>query len=120
MNEDQLKEYAEELKARLDEAVYLKRAEVNIEKWEPEYNKCHHNVTIWCCNNPTYKPVRGWLFFSALNLLKSHSAVLTPDGELCDITPSMASAEYPFLPGNLSEEEYSSLVEGAGINDIYI
>ncbi len=120
MNNEQLLKYAEELNARLGEAVYLKRAEVKIGEWEPEYNMCHHNVSEWCLNDPSYKPVRGWLYFDALRRFKSHSAVLTLDGELFDITPSRASTEYPFLSANLSEEEYSALVEEAGVNDIYV
>ena len=49
----------------------------------------------------------------------SHSAVSTPQGELYDITPSVASQDYPFVDSGLSEEEYAELVETKGYGEIH-
>lgn len=117
-----VKEYAELIFRDIKKAVVPQRTMVRIGEWQPEPNMCHHNVSIWCENNPEYSPVRGWLYFDlpALGYVKfvSHSVVLTPNGELFDITPSNASQDYPFVLSGLSEEEYAALVEGSGISEI--
>ena len=107
--------YAETLYARIDEAVTLQRAEIEGGDWQPEPNMCHQNVTTWCELKPDFKIARGWLYFDlpGLNYVKfvAHSAVIDPSGELCDLTPSNASQDYPFILSRLSEDEYASLVE---------
>ena len=110
-------EYAARLYERLGECVLLRRAEVNIGDWRPRENECHANVTQWCLNNPQYEIVRGWLYFhveGALGRVQflAHSAVRAPDGFLYDITPSRATQDYPFLSSNLTEEEFSAMVQG--------
>lgn len=101
--------------SKSEEAVILRRAEIIGGNWEPQANDCHRNVSTWCEHNEQYEPIRGWLYFDlpGANCVKfvAHSAVLTPEKELRDITPSNASQDYPFIPGNLPEEEYVSLVD---------
>jgi hypothetical protein len=120
VNEIEIEKYLEELTSKLGEATLLKRAEVSIGDWVPECNMCHHNVSQWCVNDPSFTPVRGWLYFDRLNKFVAHSVVLTPEGELFDITPSNAPREYPFLNGNLSEEGYEDLINGKGITELHI
>ena len=115
MTKDDIEKYAATLYSRISEAVILKRAIIEGGDWQPEPNKCHHNVTIWCKYNPAFKPARGWLYFelNGLNFVKfvAHSAVITSKGEIRDITPSNASRDYPFILSGLSEDEYAVLVE---------
>jgi len=64
--------------------------------------------------------VRGWLYFYFGGhfhyvLFNAHSAVQTPEGDLCEVTPSFASQPYPFIVAEESEEEYAAFVEGHGI-----
>lgn len=84
---------------------------------------CHHNVTEWCALEPTYKVVRGWLYFDltgcSVARFVAHSVVRAEDGNLYDITPSNASQDYPFLEGNLSEGEFTKLVEEAGYYNLH-
>ncbi len=122
MNDLNIDVYAESLYRRVNEATLLKRANIDGGDWKPEPNMCHHNVSIWCENNKEYMPVRGWLYFDlpGLNYIKfvAHSAVLAPDGEMYDITPSNASQEYQFLDGKLAEDVYAELVETRGFGEI--
>lgn len=115
MTTKEIEDYVACLYARIGEAKILGRAEIVGGDWQPEPNKCHHNVSIWCSHNDNFSPVRGWLYFDLPGLpsvmFMAHSAVLTPEGELSDITPSNASRDYPFLSSNLSEEEYEKLTE---------
>ena len=109
--------YAANLYTRIGEAVMLQRVEVNLGGWRPKENECHLNASEIYHRNAAYEPVRGWLYFDFDGKLDrvqfvSHSAVRTPDGQLCDVTPSNASREYPFIPALETEEEYSALVEG--------
>ncbi len=117
-----IKEYGKALYERRSEAVLLERTTIEGGDWAPQPNMCHHNVSICCELKKDYKPVRGWLYFDLPGLnyvkFKAHSAVLAPDGKLYDITPSNASQDYPFLDGNLSEEEYADLVETRGYGEI--
>ncbi len=112
-----LEKYAKKLLSRIadGEAAILKRAYISGGDWQPKVRMCHHNVTTWCNHKSEYTPVRGWLYFdlSELNCIRfvAHSAVLTPQGELYDITPKNASQDYPFLSSNLSDEEFEELVE---------
>lgn len=110
-------QYAAKLFARLGEAVMLQRVEVNLDGWRPKENECHRNASEIHLRNPSYTPVRGWLYFDFGGLLDrvqilAHSAVRTPDGELCDVTPSHTSRFYPFIPAEESEEGFAALVEG--------
>jgi len=113
MNEIELNLYAESLFLRLDKAVLLKRAVISGGDWEPQEKMCHHNVSFWCDSDEKYKPVRGWLYFDLPDLeyvkFVAHSAVLTPENEIFDITPSSASQDYPFLPSGLSDEEFEKI-----------
>jgi hypothetical protein len=122
MAEIDIKEYAKRLFTKAGEAMPLKRAVIEGGDWKPQPNMCHHNVSIWCQNNPDYKSVRGWLYFdlAGLNFVKfvAHSAVKSSDGELYDITPSNASKDYPFVDSELTEEEYADLVENKGCGEI--
>ncbi len=116
------KEYAQYLCIEARNSCVSKRAEVSIREWKPVENMCHHNVSIWCANNPSYTPVRGWLYFNLPGFphvkFVSHSVVRAPDKELYDITPSNASKDYPFVESNLSEEEYAELIEIQGVTEI--
>jgi hypothetical protein len=115
MTNHDIEKYAATLYSKINEAVILKRAVIEGGNWQPEPNKCHHNVTIWCEYNAEFKPARGWLYFDLPGLshvkFVAHSAVITPSGEIRDITPSNASRDYPFILSGLSEDEYALLVE---------
>lgn len=113
-----LNTYGPALAARVGNARMLRRAEIEGGDWQPQPNQCHENATVWCELKEGFAPVRGWLYFDQLGLLVAHSAVRAPDGELYDLTPSQASAEYPFLESDLSEEDFAELVEGRGISQL--
>lgn len=114
--------YGRRLLQRVADARTLRRAEITGGDWEPQPSRCHENVSVWCEMREGYTPVRGWLYFDLPGLafcrFVAHSAVRAPDGELYDITPSRASAEYPFVEGGLSEDEYADLVERRGISKL--
>lgn len=121
---DGLKQYAARLHERRGEAALLQWADVSIGDWRPTPNECHGNVTTICERDSSYTAVRGWLYFDFDDLLDqvkfvAHSAVRTPDGTLCDITPSNASQQYPFIPAEETEKIYSQLVEGSGITELW-
>ena len=111
--------YGQALLRRVAEARRLRRAEIAGGDWQPQPNWCHANVSVWCEVKEGYTPVRGWLYFDLPGLafcsFVAHSALRAPNGELYDITPSRTSAEYPFLEGGLSEDEYAELVETRGM-----
>lgn len=115
--------YGRSLMARAQEAVVVRRVQVAIGDWTPQANMCHHNVSWFCENSPGYTPIRGWLYFdlSGLAVAKflSHSVVCAPDGELFDITPWEATQHYPFLHGNLDEDDYAYLVEEKRIGSLH-
>lgn len=119
-----IKAYANLLYSRIHEARILKRVEIGIVDWEAQPNMCHHNVTVLYLHDNSYTPVRGWLYFAlpGLGYVKfvSHSAVKTPEGEIVEITPkaTAASQDYPFLEGNLTEEDYEYIVDGCGYSEI--
>jgi hypothetical protein len=110
--------YGGSLMHRASEAVVVEKIGVAVGDWHPEPNLCHHNVTYFCEHNQEYAPVRGWLYFDlpGLDFAKflSHSVVRAPDGTLYDITPWEATQHYGFLAADLSEDEYSNLVEEQG------
>ena len=110
-----VEKYTASLYSRINEAAVLKRATIEGGDWQPQPKMCHHNVTIWCEQNSSFTPARGWLYFDfpGLNYVRfvAHSAVIEPNGDIRDITPSNATQDYPFILGDLSEEEYASLVE---------
>ena len=116
--------YARSLYARVQEARILKRVEIDAGDRKAQESMCHHNASELHLHDERYIPVRGWLYFNlpGLGYVKfvSHSAVRTPEGEIIDITPkpSAATQDYPFLEGNLSEEEYQHLVEECGYGEI--
>lgn len=116
-------EYEKSLMRRVGEAAPLETLEVHMGDWSPQENMCHHNVTKFCDSNPDYIPVRGWLYFDlpGLNVAKflSHSVVRAPNGTLYDITPSNATARYPFLAANLTADEYAELVEVQGVSELH-
>lgn len=112
--------YAAKLFARLGEAVMLQRVEVNLDGWQPRENECHANASEIHLRNSAYVPVRGWLYFDFGNYLDrvqflAHSAVRTPEGGFCDVTPSRASQDYPFIPAEESEQEFAALIQGGVI-----
>jgi hypothetical protein len=109
--------------ARVHQAAVLNWAEVSIGDWKPQLNECHGNVTELCAHDPSYTPVRGWLYFDFGGLLDcvqflAHSAVRAPDGKLYDITPAIASQQYPFLAAEESEREYAALIQ-SGVTELW-
>lgn len=124
MNRIEIETYARSLYARVAEARILKRIGINAGIWTAKENMCHHNATELHLHDERYTPIRGWLYFdlSAFGYIKfvSHSAILTPEGEIVDITPrpTTATQDYPFLEGYLSEDEYQELVEERGYSEI--
>ncbi len=121
MNQDtDITAYAKRLYERRTEGIMLKWADASIGEWKPEPKMCHDNVTTFCENNPSFRPIRGWLYIDFLGMIGyvnfiAHSAINSPDGELYDITPSNATQQYPFILAEESEAEYAALVEGRGI-----
>jgi hypothetical protein len=118
-----LSNLAARLFERRREGIILRWADVSIGDWRPQRNECHANVTTWCHYQSAHQPIRGWLYFDLENLMpyvlfKPHSAVATEDGTLVDITPSVASRQYPFIVAEESEEEYRALVELRGIAEL--
>lgn len=108
-----LSAYSASLVARLHEAAYLPRVEMQGGNWQPQPNMCHHNVTEYCQLDRRFSPVRGWLFFDLPyeNYYKfvAHSVLKFPDGSIMDITPSNAGAEYPFLACNVSNRDFAAI-----------
>ena len=82
-------------------------------RWEPAPHDCHVNVSTMCAAIPEWRPVRGWLLFDFIDLLRftAHSVIALPDGQLCDITPSNTSRPYPFLAAGIGEPEYCELID---------
>lgn len=115
MNKNEIEGYKAALFHRRGEARIVGRRKLVGGSWSPEENQCHQNVTIWCAQNSQFTPVRGWLYFemegSDCALFLAHSVVREPSGVLADITPSNASQDYPFIESQLSEEDFSCLVE---------
>lgn len=116
--------YARSLYARVHEARVLERVEIDAGDWKAQQNMCHHNASALHLHDDRYTPIRGWLYVDLPGLpyvkFVSHSAVKSPAGEIVDITPkpSAATQDYPFLEGNLSEDEYQYLVEECGYGEI--
>jgi hypothetical protein len=112
----ELPEYTSRLYQRLDSALIVPRAQVSIGNWKPTSNDCHANATTWCTHATGFEIVRGWLFFNMANalpyvLFNAHSVVRNSDGELLDITPSMAADSYPFIIAEENEDAYAKLIE---------
>lgn len=122
MTDFDIDNYANSLYSRVCEAILLKRELISIGEWEAKPKMCHYNVNELHRFNTNYKPVRGWLYFDIplLNCVKfvAHSAIKTPEGEIIDITPSDVPRDYPFLDGNLSEEQFEYIVEELGFEEI--
>ena len=111
--ERNLKLYAERLYGRREQAVVLSWSDVSVDDWSPKPHDCHGNVTNFCAHDESYSALRGWLYFGfdgALDEVKfvAHSAVRAPDGLLYDITPSLASQQYPFIAAEEPEAEYAT------------
>lgn len=121
MNIEQFEEYKKSVYGRRAKGFPVTRVEVSIGDWEPEPNKCHHNVTQLCVNEPSLTPVRGWLLFESpdKSFLRfvAHSVVKREDGILFDITPTTVQVIYPFIDGELSNEEFESIVVGLGTHE---
>lgn len=109
--------YGMKLYARHSEGTLLKCAIATFGEWQPQPNMCHENVTTWCDYDPSYRPVRGWLYMSEIGTFLAHSVVRIPNGELRDITPMNAS-QYPFIIAEESEAEYEDLIVRRGISQV--
>lgn len=109
--------YAMKLYTRRNEGMFLKFADVSIGKWKPLPKLCHENVATWCDNDPSYQPVRGWLYMCDIGTFLAHSVVRIPNGELRDITPMNAS-QYPFIIAEESEAEYEDLIVRRNISQV--
>jgi hypothetical protein len=110
--------YAIKLYARRSEGMLLKSASAKFQGWQPQLNMCHNNVATWCDYDPSYRPVRGWLYIELAGIFLAHSVVRIPNGELRDITPSNASQKYPFIIAEESETEYEELIMRRGISQV--
>lgn len=114
--------YAADLYARRHEARRVGFGRAWIDDWRPEPNDCHNNVDRYVAFDPSYKAVRGWLYFAFEDVLPyvtftHHSVVEAPDGVLLDITPAPAGASgdrYPFLPDPNGHDVWKSLIERHG------
>lgn len=103
--------YISELYRRRDEGVVLPRAEMHGGNWQPQRKLCHDNVDTYCEFDRRYKPIRGWLFFDFDYCLDrvaflQHSVLMFPDGTIFDITPAIASQDYPFIRVFESDEKF--------------
>ena len=83
--------YAARLFARVGDALTVRPAALTIGDWKPLANDCHGNVSELCAHDPTYTPIRGWLYFDLGGhldwvLFVAHSVVRAPDAQLYDIT----------------------------------
>jgi len=76
--------------------------------FQAEHSKCHENVNRWCQENPTDKPVRGWLVTSEF-IFHRHSVVDRGPAGLLDITPLPDRACSYFLVHDGSQEEFDTL-----------
>jgi hypothetical protein len=110
--------YAARLYVRRSEGIILTCANVSIGKWKPQPKLCHGNVAVWCDNDTSYQPVRGWLHLELAGIFLAHSVVRKPNGELCDITPLNAHQQYPFILAEESEAEYEDLIVRRNISQI--
>jgi len=118
-----VQEYGAKLYQRRGEGKILKWANVSIGDWKPVPNDCHGNVTTVCSHDDSLTAVRGWFYFDLNDsmphvLFVAHSAVLTADGNLCDITPATASRQYPFIAAEESEDDYIELVVDQNVSRI--
>lgn len=120
---EDLEPYVERLYQRRDTSVLLTPATVSDGEWKPLPNECHANVTTFCLSNPKFKIVRGWLYFHLNHELPferfmAHSAVLSPEGKLYDITPNVMSQQYPFIRAEEGEDEYAALIEVRQVSNL--
>jgi hypothetical protein len=118
-----VQEYGAKLYQRSGEGKILQWANVRIGDWKPIPNDCHGNVTTVCSNDESFTAIRGWFYFDLNDsmpyvLFVAHSAVLTADGILCDITPATAYRQYPFIAAEESEDDYIKLVVEQNISRI--
>ena len=114
-DEGALARYARRLYERRYNAVIVDRVPATIQNWSPSKNDCHINVTTWCANHQSHKPVRGWMYFDFLGLMRyvyfnAHSVIENEHGELADITPLEASQPYPFIRAEEDDAAYRRLI----------
>lgn len=78
------------------------------------HNNCHDNANEYCQISSGNKQVRGWICIENEGIssitLASHSVILSPYGELFDITPLRTSSAYKFLPAFLDDLSFDKLV----------
>jgi hypothetical protein len=113
VTESEILEVVRVLYSRLDESLCLKRKTVGAEGWKPKRHHCHNNVRAWVMMVPTDKHVFGYVFFNLSEFgfvrFTAHSVVERENGELWDITPHDASADYPFICHVGTPEEFAIL-----------
>jgi len=117
----EIEKYVAELYNRRSEATVVKRAHIREGLWQPQLKKCHENVDAYCQLHKDFKPIRGWLFFDYGYFLDhvafcQHSVVMSPDGQLIDITPSNATQDYPFLRVEESDKDFFKKEENTDDN----
>ncbi len=71
-------------------------------------SKCHENVDRWCRENPSDKPVRGWLVTGGF-VFDRHSVIDRGPAGLLDITPLPDRTYSDFLIHDGSQEEFNTL-----------
>jgi hypothetical protein len=102
--------------SRMHEQVQLVRKAARVGDWTPQPHQCHDNVREWVAKNPRHIHVYGYLLFDFRLMngcfrLTAHSVVEDENGTLHDITPSGASADYPFIRHVGSEEDFAITAE---------
>ena len=115
------KEFGLSLYQRLNEAVYLKRADVHIGNWAPKKHYCHNNVGSWVKHNSQHKHVFGFVYLEVFAILgyvqfAPHSVVEIGDGSLVDITPHDAEFNYPFLRHIGTAAEFAAIAQKGNLN----
>lgn len=62
---------------------------VRFESGAPQIGECHQNVDRYVLENRGFTAVRGWVTIPSLGTTAraAHSVVMSPDGDLFDITP---------------------------------
>lgn len=107
--------YAQWLMGRFGELRILPRREVKVGDWSPQLNRCHDNVATWLSHTPSDVGVVGWLVVDYRPTLPwvrftAHTVVaINNSDEWIDITPSIATQDYPFVSSGLQGDAFFAL-----------
>lgn len=88
--------------------------------WSPEPGKCHEHVARWLLRHPEDRAVRGWLYVPYVSppgyaRFYSHSVVITPAGQLLDVSLGKKDGTHRFIRHPGSEAEFLEAVANNGM-----